>query len=102
MKYFIVPLTAVPNQQFTATLDTQICQLHLYWRYGYLYCDLNVQNEIIVQGALCVTNQWIIQQPQLNFRGNLVFVDTEGHNAQIDINDLGDRFKLCFVPESEM
>lgn len=102
MKYYIISLTATPNQQLTATLDGQICQLHLYWRYGHLYCDVNVQNEIVAQGALCQVNQWIIQQPQINFKGNLLFVDTERHNAQIDINDLGSRFKLCFVPESEM
>lgn len=102
MTYKTIPLNAIPNQQFTVTLDGQICQIRLYWRYDHLYCDLNVQDEIICTGALCATNEFILQQPKLNFSGNLLFVDKEGHGAQPDYKELGTRFVLCFVPESEM
>lgn len=102
MTYKTIPLNAIPNQQFTVTLDGQICQIRLYWRYDHLYCDLNVQDEVICTGTLCVTNEFILQQPKLNFNGNLLFVDNEGHGAQPDYKELGTRFVLCFVPESEM
>lgn len=102
MTYKTIPLNAIPNQQFTVTLDGQICQIRLYWRYDHLYCDLNVQDEVICMGALCITNEFILQQPKLNFSGNLLFVDKEGHGAQPDYKELGTRFVLCFVPESEM
>lgn len=102
MTYKTIPLNAIPNQQFTVTLDGQICQIRLYWRYDHLYCDLNVQDEVICTGALCATNEFILQQPKLNFSGNLLFVDKEGHGAQPDYKELGTRFVLCFVPESEM
>lgn len=102
MTYKTIPLIAIPNQQFTVTLDGQICQIRLYWRYDNLYCDLSVQDEVICTGALCVTNEFILQQPKLNFSGNLLFVDKEGHGAQLDYKELGTRFVLCFVPESEM
>jgi hypothetical protein len=102
MTYKTIPLNAIPNQQFTVTLDGQICQIRLYWRYDHLYCDLNVQDEVICTGVLCVTNEFILQQPKLNFSGNLLFVDKEGHGTQPDYKELGTRFVLCFVPESEM
>lgn len=102
MTYKTIPLNAIPNQQFTITLDGQICQIRLYWRYDHLYCDLNVQDEVICTGVLCVTNEFILQQPKLNFSGNLLFVDKEGHGTQPDYKELGTRFVLCFVPESEM
>lgn len=102
MTYKTIPLNAIPNQQFTVTLDGQICQIRLYWRYDKLYCDLSVKDEVICTGALCVTNELILQQPKLNFSGNLLFVDKEGHGAQPDYKELGTRFVLCFVPESEM
>lgn len=102
MTYKTIPLNAIPNQQFTVTLDGQICQIRLYWRYDNLYCDLSVKDEVICTGALCVTNELILQQPKLNFRGNLLFVDKEGHGVQPDYKELGTRFVLCFVPESEM
>lgn len=102
MTYKTIPLNAIPNQQFTVTLDGQICQIRLYWRYDNLYCDLNVQDEVICTGVLCVTNEFILQQPKLNFSGNLLFVDKKGHGAQPDYKELGTRFVLCFVPESEM
>lgn len=102
MTYKTIPLNAIPNQQFTVTLDGQICQIRLYWRYDHLYCDLNVQDEVICTGVLCVTNEFILQQPKLNFSGNLLFVDKEGHGVQPDYKELGTRFVLCFVPESEM
>ena len=102
MTYKTIPLNAIPNQQFTVTLDGQICQIRLYWRYDNLYCDLSVKDEVIFTGALCVTNELILQQPKLNFSGNLLFVDKEGHGAQPDYKELGTRFVLCFVPESEM
>lgn len=102
MTYKTIPLNAIPNQQFTVTLDGQICQIRLYWRYDHLYCDLNVQDEVICTGTLCVTNEFILQQPKLNFSGNLLFVDKEGHGTQPDYKELGTRFVLCFVPESEM
>lgn len=57
---------------------------------------------MICTGALCVTNELILQQPKLNFSGNLLFVDKEGHGAQPDYKELGTRFVLCFVQESEM
>lgn len=102
MTYKTIPLNAIPNQQFTVTLDGQICQIRLYWRYDNLYCDLSVKDEVICTGALCVTNEFILQQPKLNFSGNLLFVDKEGHGAQPDYKELGTRFVLCFVQESEM
>lgn len=102
MTYKTIPLNAIPNQQFTVTLDGQICQIRLYWRYDNLYCDLSVKDEVICTGALCVTNEFILQQPKLNFSGNLLFVDKEGHGTQPDYKKLGTRFVLCFVPESEM
>ena len=47
MTYKTIPLNAIPNQQFTVTLDGQICQIRLYWRYDNLYCDLSgVTNDI--------------------------------------------------------
>jgi hypothetical protein len=57
MTYKTIPLNAIPNQQFTVTLDGQICQIRLYWRYDNLYCDLSVQDEVISTRALCVTNE---------------------------------------------
>lgn len=102
MKYSIIPITTQANQTFTTTLDEQICEIKLYWRYGYFYLDLMVQKTVICTGAICITNEWIIQQPKLNFNGNLVFVDKDGHGAQPVPEKLGTRFLLCFVPESEL
>lgn len=36
------------------------------------------------------------------FNGNLMFVDTDGHNSQIELEKIGTRYKLVYIPESEI
>lgn len=101
-RYKVIPLSAIPDQKFSVTLGGQICQIRLYWRYGWLFADIDVGTDIVCRGAICMSSQWLIQQPKVNFSGNLMFVDTDGHNSQIELEKIGTRYKLVYVLESEI
>ena len=45
-RYKVIPLSAIPDQKFSVTLGGQICQIRLYWRYGWLFADIDVGTDM--------------------------------------------------------
>lgn len=92
----IIPIEPVPSQVFSVILGTQICQISLYQRLSGLYCDLYVNDALIVAGVVCYNLNRIVLSLYLGFIGDLIFIDNEG-SADPYYTGLGDRFSLAWL-----
>ena len=80
MSIGIIPIEQLPNQTFWIDLNNQLCEIHLYTRFKYMFMDLTVDDEVIIQGQICLNNVNLIQYEHLKFNGQLRFIDTQGSN----------------------
>lgn len=72
----VVPLSAVPSQSLTVTLNGQSCQLNVYQKNDNVFMDVYVGTTLITAGVLCLTGVRIVQYAYLGFLGDLAFTDT--------------------------
>lgn len=96
-----IPLQKVPNQELQIILNGQNCALHVYWRFGKLYCDLMVNNEQVFTGCMIQDCQLINQSPSLLFSGGLIMVDTLG-DATPCWDELDSRWVLVYLTNEEI
>lgn len=96
MDISLIPIQAIPDQTFVVELNDKDCEIHIYLRYRYMYMDVKVEDEVIVQGQICLNNTNIIQYSHLNFKGNLRFIDTQGNDDPY-YSSFGERFALAYV-----
>lgn len=96
MDISLIPIQAIPDQTFVVELNDKDCEIHLYLRYRYMYMDLKVDDEVIIQGQICLNNVNILQYNHLNFKGNFKFIDTQGTDDPY-YSSFGERFVLAYV-----
>lgn len=96
----IVPLSAIPSQQFQIVLDGQDCDITVYTRNTGLYLDLEVGGQAVQKGAIINEGVSIIQAPNSLFVGSLVIHDLWGEDVP-DYTRLGDRWVLVYYSEGE-
>lgn len=99
----VLSVEALPNQEFQIILDDQICQIHLYQKGDYMFLDLYIDDEAIVEGAIVQPKTGIIQSPSM-FKGQLYIVDVinpADMPKQPNYTELGDRFELVYLTETE-
>ncbi len=77
----IIPIQDVPSQNFTINLSGQQTQINIYTRVTGLYCDVFVNNSLIIGGVLCLNLAKIVQNTYLGFIGDLIWQDTQGDTA---------------------
>lgn len=90
-----IPLNQTPSQSLKIRLDGQNCELKIYYRFGNTYCDLVVNGEPVVYGAICRDRTGIVQIAQHLFSGRLFFVDMLGNDDPI-YSGFGSRFRFFF------
>lgn len=90
----VVPLAAVPSQNFQIVLGGQNCAISLYLQNGYdftdstletteanLYFDLTYNGIDVTNCAICLNQKrLLINRQYLGFVGDFMFVDTQGTN----------------------
>lgn len=99
----VLSVEALPNQDFQIILDEQNCLIHLYQKGDYMFLDLYVDDETIVEGAIVQPKTGIIQSPS-KFKGQLYIIDVINPSdipKQPDYSELGDRFQLVYLTEAE-
>lgn len=96
MEASIIPIEQLPNQTFWVDLNNQSCKIHVYERYGYMYLDLAVDDNIILQGQICLNNVDLIQYTHLKFDGQLKFIDTQGSEDPY-YTGFNERYALVYV-----
>ncbi|HDL8567158.1 TPA: hypothetical protein ACMY33_001234 [Yersinia enterocolitica] len=89
------------SQAIFVTLDGQNCLIRLIQRDSFMYMDLTVNGNPILQGIPCLYANKIVRYKYLGFKGDLFFLDNEGQSDP-QWNGLADRFPLYFITEAEL
>lgn len=92
----IIPLQAVPSQTISVALNGQSCQIDIYQKNTGVYCNLYVNNSLIIGGVICENLNWIVRSDYLGFLGDLFFEDILGDDDP-DYTGFGSRFIFCYA-----
>ena len=97
-----IPLSAIPAQSFTITLNEQNCRLKIYTRGARTYMDLYVDGEAVRQGMLCLSGTRVLQYKTADFDGDFFFVDFKSEFQAPYYTGFDDRFRLFYFTSAEM
>lgn len=97
----IIPLQAVPSQKVTVTLSNQTCRIKVYTLTTGLFCDLYVNDALIIGGVVCLNKNLLVRSLYLGFTGDLAFFDTVGL-LDPTYKLIGTRFYLAYFFPSEV
>ena len=102
----IIPLAAVPSQVFSVQLNAQSCNIKVYQKaypspQGGVYCDLYLNNALVIGGVLCENLNRIVRSLYLGFSGDLAFQDTQG-SSDPTYTGLGTRFVFMYLEPSDL
>ncbi|WP_088364704.1 phage baseplate plug family protein [Acetobacter pasteurianus] len=92
-----IALNAVAAQTLKVSLPSCIVQITLRQRSTGLYADFSLNGVVTVCGVICQDRTWLIRDSYLGFRGDFIFVDTQG-SSDPTYSGLGDRYLLIYVP----
>lgn len=96
-----LPIDAVPNQTFRATLGGQYCTINLRTLGGELFADVLVNAVPIIQNRRCLNQARIVREAYLGFIGDLMFTDSQGSDDPV-YTGLGARFLLVYLEASDL
>lgn len=96
-----IPLQDAASQTLRILLDGQLARIDLRQFSQALYCDLYVNDVLIIGGVICQNLNRIVRGKYLGFAGDLMFVDTEGSSDPL-YPGLGSRYELVFLSASEL
>jgi hypothetical protein len=96
-----IPISAIPNQQFSTVLAGQNCIINIYQKSTGVFLDLTVNENVICQGALVLGQSLIVKNTYLGFIGNLAIIDTQGFSDP-DYTGFGDRYQLVYLEASDL
>lgn len=97
----LIPLQAVPNQTFNATLANQVAQIALRQNGPNIYFDLLVNDTPVVTTRICRDRQRLLLDAQYRgFSGDFAFVDTQGTDDPF-FTGLGTRYQLYYIGANE-
>jgi hypothetical protein len=91
-----IPITDNPNQILTVSLGGQQCTINLYQESYGLFCDVSVNNVLIVAGVICQNLNRIVRDSHLGFVGDLYFIDTQDLSDPVSPG-LGSRFLFKYL-----
>lgn len=97
----IIPLKDTPTQNFTINLAGQQTQINIYTRTTGLYCNVYVNNTLIIGGVLCLNLVKIVQNTYLGFVGDLIWQDIQGDTAPSSPG-LGTRYILYYLSTDDL
>ena len=97
----IIPIQDVPSQTFTINLAGQQTQINLYTRTTGMYCDVLVNNTLIIGGVYCANLAKIVQNTYLGFIGDLIFYDTQGDTPPSSPG-LGKRYVFYYLSTTDL
>lgn len=99
----LIPLQAVPAQTVTVRLNDQVCQLNVYQKFFGLFCDISVNNTLIIGGVICLDRNRIKRSVYLDFDGDLAFIDTQG-TQNPDYTGLGPdgRYRFVYLNDEDL
>lgn len=96
-----IPMNDVFSQTVNVQLGQQNCRLDLYQKSTGFYCDVYVNDALVIGGVICQNLNQIVRDSYLGFIGDLMFDDTQGLDDPSSPG-LGTRFQLCYIPPDEL
>lgn len=93
----VIPLSAIPFQEFSITLGGQRCKFSIYQKDGGMFLDLAVGGVQMLTAMICRDRVELVRYAYLGFVGSLAFVDTQGESDPY-YTGLGSRYKLAYLP----
>lgn len=97
----VIPIQDVFNQTFAITLGNQNCTINLYQKFTGLYCDLYIDDVLIIGGVICLNRTKIVRDSYLGFVGDLMFTDAEDL-ASPSSPGLGTRFTFLYLEAADL
>jgi hypothetical protein len=73
----------------------------VYQKDAGLFCDLSVNNVLIIGGVLCFNLNRIVRDLYLGFVGDLMFSDTQGTSDPLSPG-LGSRYQLFYLTLTDL
>lgn len=104
----VVPLQAVPSQQFTIGLNNQNCTISVYQKTTGLYFDLLLDNVPVSTTVRCLNCARLLEDRQYaGFVGDFIFVDVQSQNGALSGTDptytgLGTQYELWFLEAADL
>lgn len=104
----IVPLEAVPSQQFSIGLNGQNCLISVYQKSTGLYFDLSLSGVAIATTVRCLNCARLLADRQYaGFVGDFMFVDTTAQASPLEGADpqylgLGAQFELWYLEAADV
>lgn len=102
----IIPIEDAYSQTVQVTLGSQNCSINLYQKSTGFYCDLYVNNTLIIGGVICQNVNRIVRSLYLGFIGDLIFIDTQPDpvNGPSDPSSpgLGTRYQFCYLTPTDL
>lgn len=96
---FYIELQKIPSQILNIVLDNQNCELKIQQKDNRIYSSIKVNDIIITNGILCLTNVNLIPYGSNNYlKGILKFIDIFGNDdtEPNDYREFNDRFILTY------
>jgi hypothetical protein len=97
----IIQIQAVPAQMLQVTLSGQSVQISLYQKTTGLFCDVSVNNSVIVTGVICQNLNRIVRDVYRGFVGDLAFLDQQG-TSDPTYDLLGTRYLLLYLAPGDL
>lgn len=91
----IIPISAVPAQNFTVQLGAQNCAISLSQKNTGLFFDLVVDNSPCVNSVICLNLVGLVREAYYGLTGQLAFYDTQGTDDPT-WDGLGTRYLLVY------
>lgn len=89
------------SQSISVNLAGQQCTIRLIQRESFIYMDLTVNGNPIMQGVPCLYGNKMVRYSYLGFVGDLVFLDNVGQQDPF-WEGLGSRHILYYIEENEL
>ncbi|MGP9421489.1 phage baseplate plug family protein [Ewingella sp. AOP9-I1-14] len=96
-----ISIEPVKSQTISVDLAGQQCSIRLIQRETFMYMDLTVNGNPIMQGVPCLYGNKIVRYKYLKFIGDLVFMDNTGQ-LNPSYEGLGERFILYYLEGSDL
>lgn len=97
----VIPLQSQPSQTLTVNLGSQACRIDIYQRLTGLYCNLYVNDILVIGGVICENLNRIVRDAYLGFVGDLAFIDNQGSTDPV-YTGFGAQYSFLYLELSDM
>ena len=97
----IIPISDVFSQTLQVYIGGESIQIALYQKSTGFFCDVSINEDLVLSGVMCQNKNQIIRSAYLGFPGDLAFYDLQG-TLDPSSPGLGTRFVLVYLEPSDL